>query len=110
MGKHIFSGHAQLPNGSDLYESMKYLSVLMVVEMETGTILQSTIPLYCPMHSEFVSEILNGKSLDTDLEQIFKDIEKTVHTQTRRALITAIQTLHNRYIIVKNNHAKEIKA
>lgn len=102
METHIFSGHAQLPNGSDLYESMKYLSVIMEVDIDTGKILRSTIPLYCPLHSEFVESIMNGKYLDKDLDKIFKEIERTVHTQTRRALITAIQTLHNRYIIVSN--------
>ncbi len=107
MEMHIFSGHAQLPNGSDLYESMKFLSVLMTVDMDTGTIIKSTVPLYCPLHSEFVENIMNGKSLDDDLDKIFKEIDKKIHTQTRRALITAIQTLHNRYIIVKGSYIKE---
>lgn len=105
MRKHIFAGHAQLPNGTDVYESYKFISVLMIVDIDTGTILDSDISIYNPMHKNFIVEILKGKSLDTDLEKIFKEIERTVHTPTRRALINAIQTLHNRYIIVKRNQA-----
>jgi hypothetical protein len=108
MDKHLFSGHAQLPNGTDLYESYKYLSVVMVIDIDTGTILESQIPPFCSLSSNFVSEIFNGRCIDTDLEDIFKQIEQTVHTATRRALITAVQTLHNRYIIVKNNKLKSL--
>jgi len=107
MERHIFSGQAQLPNGSDLYESMKFITIIMEVDIETGTVLNSTVPLYCPLHSKFIENIVNGKSLDTDLDKILKEIERTVHTQTRRALINAIQTLHNRYMVVKSNYNKD---
>lgn len=109
MKKHIFSGHAQLPCGSDLYESSKFISVVMTVDMETGTILQSSVPLYCKIHNDFVTEIINGKSLEKDLNLIIKQIEKTVHTHTRRALVTAIQALAKRYMIEKNKYNKALK-
>lgn len=104
MEKHIFAGHAQLPGGSDVHEEYKFLSIHMVVDIEIGIILDSAISIYNKMHSDFVAEILRDKSLDYDLDKILMQIERTVHTPTRRALITAIQVLHNRYSDVRKKY------
>ncbi|MCR4443357.1 MAG: DUF3870 domain-containing protein [Peptococcaceae bacterium] len=106
MNKHFFAGQAQMPAGTDVYEHYKYLSILMTVDMDTGKILNCIVPIYCEIHNEFLSEIMVGKSLDTDFGSIIKQIEKTVHTQTKRSLITALQVLYNRYRIVKKRIAK----
>jgi hypothetical protein len=108
MNKQIFAGHSQLPSGTDLYERGKYISVLMVIDVDTGEIIESGVPLYCSMHSDFVSSIVNGRHIESELEQILLDIETKVHTQTRRALITAIQALVNRYSVVKGRTEKSV--
>lgn len=108
MEKHFFAGHAQLPGGSDLHEEYKYLSIHMVIDIETGTVLDSAISTYNQMHSDFFSEILRDKSLDNDLEMILMQIEKTVHTPTKRALITAIQVLFNRYRDVRKKYLTDL--
>ena len=107
MEKHIFAGHAQLPGGSDVHEEYKFLSVHMVVDIELGIIHDSTISVYNKMHSEFVAEIFKDKSLEYDLDKILMQIERTVHTPTRRALITAIQVLHNRYSDVRKKYLSD---
>ena len=104
MEKHIFAGHAQLPGGSDLHEEYKYLSIHMVVDIETGIVLDSAISTYNQMHCDFVAEILRNKSLDNDLEKILMQIDRTVHTPTKRALTTAIQVLYNRYRDVRKKY------
>lgn len=106
MNKYFFAGQAQMPAGTDVYEQYKYLTILMTVDMDTGQILNCVVPIYCDIHNEFLSEILTGKSLDTDFRAIVEQIEKTVHTQTKRSLITALQVLYNRYCIVKKRMKK----
>lgn len=101
MNKYFFAGQAQMPEGSDVYEHYKILSILMTVDMDTGNVLNCVVPIYCDIHNEFLSEIVKGKSLDTDFSFMIEQIEKKIHTQTKRALITALQVLHNRYSIVK---------
>jgi len=104
LNKYFFAGQAQMPAGTDVYEQYKYLTILMTVDMDTGRILNCTVPIYCQIHNEFLSEIMVGKSLDSDFKAIVEQIEKTVHTQTRRSLITALQVLYNRYCIVKRRN------
>jgi len=106
MEIHFFSGHAQLPSGYDLYETTKFVSVIMSIDIETGKILEAHVPIYHKMHDDFFCELVTGKSMETDLEYILKEIEYRFHTPSKRALITAIQTLHNRYIIVREKYLK----
>jgi hypothetical protein len=74
----------------------------MVIDIDTGIIEDAEVPPFCELSSNFVADILRGRCIDTDMDEILKTIERTVHTHTRRALITAIQTLYNRYTISKN--------
>lgn len=99
---HLFSGHGQLPVGTDLYETSRYATIVLMVNIETGEIIDCVIPNYCTMHQDFVAEILRGKCLDRDIPSIIAEIEERVHSLSTRALITALQSAYNRYVICKN--------
>jgi len=98
----IFSGHAHLPTGSDLYENYKYVSIIMTVDMDTGMILECDVPVYCELSGIFVTEIIKGNSLEDGIDDIVKQIDKRVHMLSKRALINALQVIHNRYSILKD--------
>jgi len=99
----VFSGHAQIPTGLDLYENYKYLTILVEVDGETGEIVNCSVPIYCKLHNDFLADIFIGKSLSSDINLIIKEIGERCHTVSNRALITAIQMLHNRYTMIVNN-------
>lgn len=102
---HLFSGHGQLPVGTDLYETCRYATIVLTVNMETGEVIDGVIPNYCKMHNDFVVDILRGKCLDKDISLIIAEIEETVHSLSTRALITALQAAYNRYVVCKNQQA-----
>jgi len=97
----LFSGHAQLPTGLDLYENHKYLIILVEVDSENGEIINCMVPIYCKLHNDLIADILIGKSLYNDINRVFKEIEERCHIISKRTLITAMQMLHNRYTMLK---------
>lgn len=101
MNTHIFAAHAQLPVGTDLQERFKVLTLVVVVDIDSGKIIDCVVPMYCKLHNDFVANILRGKCLDNDKGSIIEEIDERIHTVSKRALITTIQGLHNNYIMVK---------
>lgn len=99
---HLFSGHGQLPSGTDLYETCRYATIVLTVNIETGQVIDCVIPNFCTMHNDFIADILRGKNLDSDIAAIIAEIEETVHSLSTRALITALQAAYNRYLVCKN--------
>lgn len=105
----VFSGQAQLPAGSDIYENYKFITVLAEIDVRTGVIVNIVVPIYCKIHNDFVANIAIGKSLHCDFEAIITEIDERVHTVTKRALINALQVLFNRYEMVKNKSLSKVK-
>lgn len=103
MNTHIFSGHAQLPEGTNLSVNHKLATVVMEIDMDTGQIVDSAIPIYCDLHSDVISEIVCGKSIDSDIYSIIKEINERVHSLSTKALISSLQVIYNRYILVKQD-------
>ena len=103
MNTHIFAGHAQLPEGTDIYQIYKYVSIVMEIDMDSGKIVDCMMPVYCRLTNDYVTKIIIGKFIDKDIDAIIDQIEKKMHTLSKRALITSIQTIHNRYSVVKKN-------
>lgn len=97
---YLFSSNAILRSGTDIYETYKYVTVVAEIDFNSGEIIDCDFPTYCRNTSEFVADIMKGKSI-TQVDSIIKEIDTRMHTLSKRALITAIQGLYNRYLIVK---------
>ncbi|HEY3426982.1 MAG TPA: DUF3870 domain-containing protein [Negativicutes bacterium] len=104
MKPQLFSAHAQLPEGTDLYENFKYVALVLTIDGDNGTILECSTPVYCNQTSAFVADIMKGRSLETDVSFIIAEIEGRMHTGSKRALITAVQMIHNRYMTTKDKN------
>ncbi|TWH49213.1 DUF3870 domain-containing protein [Sporomusa sp. KB1] len=102
MNLQLFAANAQLPEGTDLFEIFKYVSLVLTVDVDSGEILQCSIPVYCQQGNEFISDIMKGKSLEKDVNIIIAEVEERIHMSSKRALITAIQMIQNRYMMTKN--------
>jgi hypothetical protein len=71
--------------------------------MENGMIVNCSVPIYCQESSDFVTSILKGRSLETDVDAIIAEIDERMHTMSKRALINALQAIVNRYNVAKKN-------
>ncbi|MBP2645691.1 MAG: hypothetical protein H6Q75_1131 [Firmicutes bacterium] len=97
---HIFAAHAQVPQGTDLFEVHKFITVVADVDMNNGEILDAMIPMYCQLTNDFIVKMIIGKSLERP-EEIVAAVEERFHTSTKRALITALKDIFSRYGIEK---------
>lgn len=98
---HIFSGHAQLAKGSDIHETYKYITVVSKIDVRNGEIIECEVPVYCRESSQFIAEILVGNSISENLDAIINEVETRMHSLSKWALINAIQSMHNRYVMYK---------
>ncbi len=103
MNTHIFSGHAQLPEGTNLSVNHRLATIVLEIDMESGQIVDSSIPIYCDLHSDVISEIVCGKNIEKDISVIIDEINERVHSLSTKALISSIQVVYNRYILVKQD-------
>ncbi len=101
MNTHIFSGHAQLPEGTNLSVNHRLATVVMEIDMESGQIVDSSIPIYCDLHGDVISEIFCGKNIENDISAIIDEINERVHSLSTKALVSSIQVVYNRYLLVK---------
>jgi Domain of unknown function (DUF3870) len=109
MNTHIFSGHGQLPEGTNLSVIHKYATVVVKIDMDSSTILDCEIPILCGFHNEFISEIVCGRSIVTDLASIIDEINDRVHSLSTKALIISLQVILNRYMMVKKKLEEQVK-
>lgn len=101
MNPHIFSGHGQLPEGTNLSVIHKYATVVVKIDMDTGVILECDVPILCDMHTKFIAELVCGRSIETDLNGILDEINERVHSLSTKAIITSLQVIYNRYRMIK---------
>lgn len=90
----------QVPNDTDIYE-YKYMTILLEVDIATGVIMDCHIPVYCEMMNNFLSEIMRGRSLEEGLSSIIEEIDERLHVVSKKALINALHSLYNRYLMTK---------
>jgi hypothetical protein len=102
MGEtYIFSQQAQFPEDSSLYKMHGSLTIIMEVDMKSGTIIDCQVPMYCQLNNKFIANILLGKSL-ANPDEIVEVLERKVHTLSKWAFITAFKGIVKRYIQEKN--------
>jgi hypothetical protein len=101
MKTQLFSAHTQLPEGTDLHQTYRYVSIILKINSENGQIIDCAVPIYCQLTGDFIAEIIRGKSIDTELNLIIKELEERLFTGSRRALISALQMIRERYMMTK---------
>jgi len=110
MKTHIFSGNAQLPGGTNLAFNHKLASVILEIDMDNGQIVDCSVPIYCDLHSDVISEIVCGKSIENDFPGIIDEINERVHSISTKSLITSLQVVYNRYILVRENMKEKVNS
>lgn len=105
--RYVFSAHAQLPEGTDIYKNYKFITIVVQVDIEDGKIFDCVIPMYSRLQNQFVSSVFLGNTMN-DIDKIIDIIDEKLHTPCKRALITAIQSLNNRYMVIREAPQRKI--
>jgi len=97
----FISGYAKLPSqitASKLYE---VIAIGLIVDKESGKILNADCSLATKIAVEFVKDLLLGENLN-DIEAINEKIHKYYFGSAKKALVTAISSCKKKYDEIEN--------
>lgn len=98
----IFSAYAKLPSGITAYEVHKVIGVVVEVDMHTGVIVNAECTLATRLASDFIAKMLVGYNLNEGLEDLNQLIEKHYQASAKKAVLTAVRMLHDKFTSYKN--------
>lgn len=96
--KVLFSGYARLPSGTVSGEIYKVMALVVVVDLEQGTILEAECTLSTSLSARFVTHLLVGKSLRGNLSELVELINTSYQGSAKKAIITALRIISDKYL------------
>ncbi len=94
-------GTAKINEGSVINHVYKKFFISIIIDMENDIILNAECNSILSITSEFISDILIGKNLITDFEDILLNISKRYFGLSQKAIIVTIKDMHNQYCMLK---------
>jgi hypothetical protein len=93
----LFSGYARLPGGTVASELYGVMALVLLVDIQTGQILEADCTLSTRLAERFVSRLLVGYSLKDNPEKLIQQINLVYQGSAKKALITALRTILDKY-------------
>lgn len=98
----IFSAYAKLPSGITAYEVHKVIGLVVEIDMHSGRIMQAECTLATKLASDFISKMLVGYNMNDGMEALNAQIEKHYQASAKKAVLTAVRMLNDKFISYKN--------
>lgn len=92
----LFSGYAKLPTGITASEIYKVIGVILSIDEDTGNIMEADCTLATEVARKHVSSILVGKSI-TNPDNLVRIVDMTYQGSAKKAIITAIRIIYDKY-------------
>ncbi len=93
----LFSGYAKLPTGITASEISSVVGVMAVIDVEKGIIIEADCTLATELARRHVAEAIGGYSLQDGIEPLVQVIERIYQGNAKRAIITALRIIHDKY-------------
>lgn len=93
----LFSGYAKLPTGITASEIYKIIGVMVLVDMETGIIIEADCTLATELARKHVSGALVEYNLNDGPDALVKVIDQIYQGTAKKAIITAIRIIYDKY-------------
>lgn len=93
-------GQAKPSREDAIYNLHGEFYISLVVERKSGIIADMECNTILAVTRDFVSSMLIGKSLKTDMSELEKDIRERYFALTQKPLIACLKDAHNRYMMV----------
>ncbi len=100
----LFSGHALLPKGTCLHESMKMITFVMEVDAKTGRIVDTCFNTIIPLTNQFLSRILIGYDLNQGIDAALEEIQRRAFLTAERAFLKAIEVGYRKWLAHHQHH------
>jgi hypothetical protein len=99
----LVTGYARLPQGITATELYSIVAVGLIVDRESGVILDADCSLVTDVAKSFVRRLLKGHNL-SDMEEIERLFTKHYFGSAKKALITAVKTCQEKYKTIIEDH------
>lgn len=95
--KVFVTGYAKLPQGITASEMYHVICLGLLVEKETGEIIDAECSLVTSLAKRVFRELVVGKDIKK-MNDIEKDFVKVYYGSAKKALISAMRTCHEKYL------------
>jgi hypothetical protein len=93
----LFSGYAKLPTGITATELYRVIGLVILIDMETETIVEADCTLATSVARNHVSQTLMGQTLKNGPEPLVRLIDQVYQGSAKKAIITAIRISYDKY-------------
>ena len=90
----VIGGDARLPRELSAGESFQ---VVLELDVETCEVIDVFFSPCAPIVQKYLGDLIIGKNLETDMNEVMDHIEKRLLLKTRKAIIAAMRDLIRRY-------------
>ena len=99
----LFSGYARLPSGTASSEVYGVMALVVLVDVETDTVVEVDCTLSTRMAERFVIRLLVGQKLNNSIEALIETIDKAYQGSAKKAIITALRIVFDKYQAYKQH-------
>lgn len=100
----LFSGYAKLPSGTASSEVYGVMALVVLIDVQTGIIVEADCTLSTRMAEGFVAHLLVGKEIDNGPEEIIALINAVYQGSAKKVIITALRIIADRYLAFKQQY------
>lgn len=91
------TGYGKLPLTSAASKVYEAIVVAVTIDPANSTIIEADSNLVTALGREFLCKLVEGYCLDDGVEGLEERLERYYHGSARRALVTALYNIYNRY-------------
>jgi len=100
-GTILLTGVAKISKDDPISSSYEVFFVSLVVDKETGVIVDCTCNTARDMTKEFIRSLLIQRNLETGIEDIVGEVQSRFFGLVQKSLLVALKDAHNRFLILK---------
>lgn len=93
----LFSGYAKLPTGITATELYRVIGLVILIDVETETIVEADCTLATETARKHVAETLLGQSLKHGPEPLVRLIDQVYQGSAKKAIITSLRICYDKY-------------
>lgn len=96
-------GTARISKNDPISAIYETFFVGIILERNSGKIIDSTCNMVRDVTTDFVKSILIGYTLTDDIDQIINEIQERFYGMAQKAVIAAVKDALNKYMMIINN-------
>lgn len=102
----FFTGYAKLPSSITAEKMYEVIAVGVEVDPATGVIVDCDCTLATIVARNFFKKLVLGYNLSFGIEGLTNRFEKRYYGSARKAIITGLKIMYEKWLLVKENEKK----